>query len=170
MPPRRAHGTGDSNSESESRDIKSATNTNSRSSAKARNLALQQAQKELLARHINSNGPQDREPIDPLDFEKLDDQELRNYAKYHLQDFKEVKSCLTLPGYLLESKIGEKTYSFLNKNRVSKKELAGVCKRHFNNLNVKETEVITNFIYKVNNQDKLFKLKFNKSLTSQPSL
>lgn len=45
--------------------------------------------------------------------------------------------------------------------RVEKEEaLISAVKRHWNNTQCKETEVITTFLYSVKNQDKTFKLRF----------
>ncbi|ODV98245.1 hypothetical protein PACTADRAFT_48040 [Pachysolen tannophilus NRRL Y-2460] len=156
MAPRR---TDHSASESESKQNEKAVST-SRASVKARNQALQQAQKEFLAKHINSNGPQDKVIPEPLDFENLPNKSLRNYKKMYLKNH-DIKDSLTMYGYLLESDIGKKSYSYKHKDRIAKPELAALCKKHFMGMNVKESEVITNFLYRVKNQEKAFKLRFN---------
>lgn len=134
--------------------------TNSRSNAKARHTAAQQAQAELLARHIHSNGPNEKPIIEPLDFDSLPTHTLRKYR--HHYNLNGPESCLTDAGYILQSKTGEKTYTAKNSQRVAKQELAASVKKHFMNSTVKESEVITNFLYRVNNQDKQFKLSFGK--------
>lgn len=58
-----------------------STSTTSRSLNKTKQQQLKQAQEEFLARHINSNGPQDQDPIDPLDFETLPVSVLNKYKK-----------------------------------------------------------------------------------------
>ena len=131
--------------------------SNSRASTKARNAAAQAAQAELLARHIHSNGPNDRPPLDPMDFETLPIKTLREYKDlYHLP----LEDALTMNGYMLESETGKKTWSYKHKNRVTKPTLAAAVKKHFVSQPVKESEIITNFLYKANNQDKAFKLNF----------
>jgi histone deacetylase complex subunit SAP30 len=130
---------------------------NSRASTKARNAAAQAAQAELLARHIHSNGPNEKVIEDPMDFDTLPDQTLRDYKElYHLP----MKSAYTMNGYLLASDIGKKTLSYKNRDRVAKPELAAAVKRHMLSQPVKESEIVTNFLYKVSNQDKAFKLSF----------
>ncbi len=145
-------------SESEAKNPTSHNNnnsTNSRASTKARNAAAQAAQAELLARHIHSNGPKEQKSVDPLNFESLPDITLRKYRDHYNLP---AKSSLSTDGYLLASEIGKKSYSYKNRDRVTKPELASAVKKHFMSQTVKESEIITNFIYKVNNQDKAFKL------------
>lgn len=157
MPPRVSREAAASDSESRAGHSNTGGNSNSRASTKARNAAAQAATAELLAKHIHSNGPQDKKPVDPLDFDQLSTEELRRYkAHYQLP----IKTSMTMPGYLIGSSTGKKTYSFKHKDRVSKHELSGAVKKHFMAQPVKESEIITNFLYKVNNQDKSFKLNF----------
>lgn len=135
------------------------TSTHSRASTKARNVAALAAQAELLARHVHSNGPQDTKMADPLDFESYPETFLRKY-KDHYNLTK--KSCMSQEGYLLESEIGKKTQSYKNKDRITKPELANAVEKHFSAQHPKESEIVTNFLYKVNNQDKAFKLNFGQ--------
>lgn len=132
--------------------------TTSRASTKAKNLSIHQAQQEFLARHITSNGPQDRPKIGPLDFDSLPRLLLVKYnRKYGL--FSE--DPYTINGYMLKLEIGKKTASYRkNARNTSPAELAAAAKRHFLALPCRENEVITNFLYKVKNQDKDFKLSF----------
>jgi len=154
MAPRGSSKEAPSASESEAKNTNN-NSTNSRASTKARNAAAQAAQAELLARHIHSNGPKEKEIVEPLDFDSLPNKTLRKYRDHYNIP---VKSSLSTDGYLLASEIGKKSYSYKNKDRVSKPELSSAVKKHFLNQTVKESEIITNFIYKVNNQDKAFKL------------
>ncbi|CCH41936.1 Transcriptional regulatory protein [Wickerhamomyces ciferrii] len=160
MPPRGSSKEAPSASESEAKNSSSHNNNNnpnSRASTKARNAAAQAAQAELLARHIHSNGPKEKTIADPLDFDSFPDEALRKYRDHYGLP---VKSSLTTNGYLLASEIGKKTYSFKSRDRVTKPDLANAVKKHFSTQTVKESEIITNFIYKANNQDKAFKLNF----------
>lgn len=123
----------------------------------------QQAQQDFLSKYIHSNGPQDKVKIDPLDFTQFSSEELNHYsAKYGLN----YPECESLKSEILNSEIGKKTLSFKKKTRgrrvekIEKYELASGVKQHFLSLPVKENEVITNFLYKVRNQDKDFKLVF----------
>ncbi|KAH3669022.1 hypothetical protein WICMUC_005121 [Wickerhamomyces mucosus] len=152
MPPKSSNRDAPSASESEAN-----TKSSSRASTKARNAAAQQAQAELLARHIHSNGPNERVVSDPMDFDSFPNEVLRKYRDHYRLP---VKSSLTVDGFLLESEIGKKSSSYKNKNRIRKDELANAVKKHFNSQTVKESEVLTHFLYKVNNQDKAFKLSF----------
>ncbi|CEP62847.1 Sap30p LALA0_S06e05204g [Lachancea lanzarotensis] len=169
MPPK-AH---NSNSESESRTRSNAGNsTQGTTSGNARNVgkqrlttAQQQYLKDLIRTHVQNNHPSNFPKPDPLDFEEYSDDFLRRYKDYFqlpLQDN------LSLRGYLLGSKLGQKTYSYKrNENkvpdaRVTKKKLASEVKKHFNSYNVKETECIPAFIYKVKNQKKRFKMEFRE--------
>lgn len=148
--------------------------TNSESEAKtgvraqkARNALTQAAQQEFLARHINSNGPQDRIKLDPLDFGGMTEEQLNNYKHYYKLNLPE---CESIKGDILNSEIGKKTLSYkkqakLSKfkkiTKVDKRELGNSLRSHFQSLPVKENEIITNFLYKVNHEDKDFKLTFN---------
>lgn len=148
----------DTTSESESR-------TSGRTT-KSKNALAQAAQQEYLARHINSNGPQDRIKLDPLDFTGLSEHQLDNYKQYYKLNLPE---CETVKGNILNSDIGKKTLSYkkqakLSKfkkvTKVEKRELSNTIKAHFQSLPVKENEIITNFLYKVNHDDQDFKLTF----------
>lgn len=132
--------------------------TTSRASAKAKNSSIQQAQQDFIAKHITSNGPYDQPKINPLDFENLPVELLIKYnRKFNLNS----ENLYTINGYMLKSEIGKKTISYKkNSKKTSSKELAATVKKHFQNLPCRENEVITNFLYKVKNQDKDFKLSF----------
>lgn len=121
--------------------------------------AQQQAQQEFLAKHIHSNGPQDRVLPDPLDFTAYDSNQLNRYLKrYNLN----LLECELLKADILNSQIGKKTLS-KKRTRVGKLEryeLANQIRHHFMTVPVKENEIVTNFLYKVRNEDKQFKLQF----------
>ncbi|CAH2354492.1 transcriptional regulatory protein Sap30p [[Candida] railenensis] len=135
-----------------------AKTTTSRASAKAKNSSVQQAQQDYIAKHVTSNGPYDGPKINPLDFENLPVESLIKYnRKFNLNS----ENPYTINGYMLKSEIGKKTISYKkNSKKNSSKELAATVKKHFQNLPCRENEVITNFLYKVKNQDKDFKLSF----------
>lgn len=145
----------ESTSESESK-----PQSNSRASNKARNAVAQQAQQEYLSKHINSNGPQDKPRLDPLDFSAFDTETLDKYnRRYGLYAY----DCITVNGDVLNSEIGKKTHSYKNgnvKNKISKLDMSSSAKKHFMSLPCRENEIITNFLYKVKNEDKEFKLSF----------
>ncbi|SCU89071.1 LAME_0E02124g1_1 [Lachancea meyersii CBS 8951] len=167
MPPK-AH---NSNSESESRTRSNAGNQNQGpASGNARNAgkqrltnAQQQYLKDLIRTHVHRNHPDSTPKPDPVDFEAYSDDFLRRY-KDHFQ--LPLEDNLSLRGYLLGSKLGQKTYSYKRNEkgvpdaRVTKKKLASEVKKHFTSYNVKETECIPAFIYKVKNQKKRFKMEF----------
>ncbi|OBA23941.1 hypothetical protein METBIDRAFT_10145 [Metschnikowia bicuspidata var. bicuspidata NRRL YB-4993] len=153
MPPRVQNK--DSTSESESK----ATLT-SRAANKARNAVAAAAQLELLSKHIHSNGPKDKPSIHPLDFQSFSEETLNNYLRKYSLNYPDVRS---LNENILNSEIGKKTYSYkraTHGNKISKPELASNLQKHFTLMNIRENEVITNFLYRVKNQDKEFKLTF----------
>lgn len=152
MPPRQVR---DSTSESESK-----PGTTSRAANKARNAVAAAAQLELLLKHIHSNGPKDRPPIDPLDFSTMSDDSLRRYNKKYDLQLPEIQS---LNDNILQSELGKKSCSAKKAARVekiSKHDLAANVQKHFLAVNVRENEVLAGFLYKVKNQNKDFKLSF----------
>lgn len=130
----------------------------SRLANKARTQAAQAAQQEVLARHINSNGAHDKPKVHPLDFSTLPDKALRSYvAKHGMQQ----PLPMTLNADILNLHIGKKTHSSKrSQTLMPKRELAEKVKDHFMALPFRENEIITNFLYKVKNQDRDFKLTF----------
>lgn len=116
--------------------------------AKQKQQALKQAQEEFLAKHINSNGPQDKEPIDPLDFLTLPVETLNLYRrKFNLEG---VPEAMTDYGAMLST---GKTFTERSVvQRITKDQLAEAVKAHFLSQNVKETDVIANFVYTVHNE------------------
>lgn len=144
----------ESASESEAKPV-----SNSRSSNKARNAVAQAAQQEFLSRHINSNGPHDKPKVEPLDFMAFNEATLDKYSKQYNLDMPDTQ---TLNENILSSEIGKKTSSYKKSqiNKISKIEKANSLKKHFMALPSRENEIITNFLYKVRNQEKDFKLSF----------
>lgn len=131
-----------------------------KSSQRVKNQQLLQQQQQYLSKHINSNGPQNKPKIDPLDFQTLSDDDLVNYnLKYGL----DLPLPVTVTEDILDSDVGRKTY-YKNNSKlaggITKPELANQVKNHFMNYPIKENEVITNFLYKVKHQDEDFKLSF----------
>ncbi|CAH6720756.1 transcriptional regulatory protein Sap30p [[Candida] jaroonii] len=122
--------------------------------------AQMQAQQEYLSKHINSNGPKDKPKIDPLDFDTLPIQSLNNYSRFYNLN----QHAVSVHADILYSEIGKKTSSYkknLSKvSKIDKVELSSNVKKHFTNLPVKENEILTNFLYKVKNDNKAFKLNF----------
>lgn len=151
MPPRVQHR--DSASESESK-----TGTTSRAANKARNAVAQAAQLELLSKHIHSNGPKDKPKVNPLDFLSLDEDSLHRYSlKYGLS----LPKIQSINDNILQSEIGKKTYSSKKASldsRISKPEYASHVHKHFMAAPCRENEIVANFLYKVKNEDKDFKL------------
>lgn len=134
---------------------------------KSKNALAQAAQQEYLARHINSNGPQDRIKLDPVDFSDMPEHQLNEYKLYYKLNLPE---CDTIKGDILNSEIGKKTLfskkqaklaKFKKITKVDRRELAGHIRNHFQSLPVKENEIVTNFLYKVRNEERDFKLSFN---------
>ncbi|KAI5956379.1 hypothetical protein KGF54_000854 [Candida jiufengensis] len=142
------------------------TTSTSKTTQKQKNQLAQQQQQNYLQRHINSNGPGDKPKVDPLDFEKFNNKILWSYKDRYNFNLSRPES---LNSDILNSEIGKKTYtkrnqekqSRVNKNsKLNKKEFASHVKNHFMNLNAKENDIITGFLYKVKHQDKEFKLTF----------
>ncbi|GEQ66517.1 hypothetical protein JCM33374_g180 [Metschnikowia sp. JCM 33374] len=132
----------------------------SRAANKARNAVAAAAQLELLSKHIHSNGPRDKPQVQPSDFQSFSDETLYKYQKKYNLNFPEIQS---LNENILNSEIGKKTSSYkrsASANKISKPELAVNLQKHFTQMNVRENEVITSFLYRVKNQDKEFKLTF----------
>lgn len=130
----------------------------SRSANKARSQVAQAAQQEFLARHINSNGPQDSPHVDPLDFASLLDKSLRAYINKHALH---QPAPTSLNADILNLHIGKKSHSYKKSQTLApKREVAEKLRDHFLALPVRENEIITNFLYKVKNQDRDFKLQF----------
>lgn len=151
MPPRAQHR--DSASESESK-----SGTTSRATNKARNAVAQAAQLELLSKHIHSNGPKDKPKVDPLDFLSLDTESLHRYRnKYGLA----LDNVQSINDNILQSEIGKKTFTSkkaAQTHRITKPEFASHVLKHFLALPCKENEIVANFLYKVKNESKDFKL------------
>lgn len=161
-----------SNSESETRTRTSNSgnsngnnNAGSRSNVKQRLTAAQQLYiKDLVKSHITDNHPELTPKPDPVDFESYPDDFLRRYKdRFKLN----VEDNMTLKGYLLGSQLGSKTFSYKKNTqpgpqggRVQKKQLASEVKKHFTSYGIKEAECIPQFIYKVKNQKKKFKMEF----------
>ncbi|GMF60045.1 unnamed protein product [[Candida] boidinii] len=168
------------NSESESNTGSNTHHsTNSRASTKARHQAMLQQQKEFLAKYIHSNGPDDLPKSDPMDFNNWSEEDLRRYRDTFLTSpgvaAPDIK---TFQGYLVESELGQHSESYiqneLTKTKVennqasisdvrTRNDLRKLVEEHFNNtLVAKESETITNFMYKVKNEDKIFRMYFDK--------
>lgn len=129
--------------------------------ARAKTQAALAAQQQYLTKHINSNGPHDQPKVAPLDFDHLSDDQLATYnERYQLG----LPPAVLVSEDVLLLEIGKKTQYKRHPLRwlggISKPELAAHCKNHFNQLPVKENEIITSFLYKVKHQDQDFKLTF----------
>ncbi|CCD27248.1 Sap30p NDAI_0K00570 [Naumovozyma dairenensis CBS 421] len=140
------------------------TSNTTKSNVKQRLTAAQQQYlKDLVQSHVTNNHPDLIPKPNPANFEEYSDDFLRRYKdNYHL----DLPDNLTLKGYLLGSKLGSKTYSYKKNEkgrpdaRITKKALAKELKKHFTSTNIKETECIPKFVYKVRNQKKHFKMEF----------
>lgn len=151
MPPRAQPR--DSASESESK-----TGTTSRAANKARNAVAQAAQLELLSKHIHSNGPNDKPKVNPLDFLTLDTDALHKYNQKYALNLPRIQ---TVNEDILQSEIGKKTYSSKKAAltaKVTKAEFASHVHKHFVAAPCRENEIVANFLYKVRNENKDFKL------------
>ncbi|CAG99542.1 Sap30p [Kluyveromyces lactis] len=161
----RGHNNSNSESESKGKSSNNATSgASTRTSVKQRlSSAQQQYLKDLNKKHIHNNHPKNEPLPNPMDFEQYSDEFLRRY-----KDRFQLKSPdnLSIQGYLLGSRIGKHTYSAKRnqKNvpdaRVTKQELAKGVREHFDNYTVREAECLPQFIYKVQNQKKKFRMEF----------
>uniref|UniRef100_A0A0L0NQ54 Histone deacetylase complex subunit SAP30 Sin3 binding domain-containing protein n=1 Tax=Candidozyma auris TaxID=498019 RepID=A0A0L0NQ54_CANAR len=132
----------------------------SRSANKARNAVAIAAQQEILSKHIHSNGPNDKPKIDALDFTTLNVSSLNKYNRKYALNLPAIR---TLNEDILLSALGKKTYSskrLTQEHKISKPEIASHCQKHFMASPCRENEIISNFLYKVKNEDKEFKLTF----------
>lgn len=151
MPPRAQPR--DSASESESK-----TGTTSRAANKARNAVAQAAQLELLSKHIHSNGPNDKPKVNPLDFLSLDTTALHKYSHKNALNLPRIQS---VNEDILQSDIGKKTFSSKKAaltSKITKPEFASHVHKHFMAAPCRENEIVANFLYKVRNGTKDFKL------------
>lgn len=158
-----SNGNGNNNSNNNSNNG-NGPGANGRANGKQRLTAAQQQYiKNLIETHITNNHADLRPTSHPVDFEEYTDAFLRRYKDHFQLD---VPDNLTLQGYLLSSKLGAKTYSYKRNTqeqhdaRIHKKDLANVVRRHFDEHSIKETDCIPQFIYKVKNQKKKFKMEF----------
>lgn len=163
-----------SNSESESKTKStgsnaahgSASGSGARAASKQRlTTAQNQYIKDLVKKHITNNHPDLTPDQHPVDFESYPDKFLRRYKDHFNLD---IEDNLTLKGYMLGSQLGSRTYSAkLNQvgkigSRVAKSDLAKEVKKHFTSYGVKENICIPQFIYRVKNQKKNFKMEFKE--------
>lgn len=162
---------GNSNSESESRTrvsnvgtVGTTASAASRSNVKQRLTAAQQQYlRDLSRKHITNNHADLEIKPEPVDFESYSDEFLRRYKDHYGID---AQDNMTLPGYLLGSQLGSKTYSYRQnqpadpQSRVAKRHLASQVSKHFTAHTVKEAECIPQFIYKVKNQKRRFRMEF----------
>lgn len=107
----------------------------------------------------SGNVPQFNSLAASAEIEELPTKVLRQYKlDYRIP----VYSAQSFNGYLLNSSVGRKTHTFKKvKNRVKKQDLVKAVKRNFATQNVRESEVVVNFIYAVKTQNQAFKYRFN---------
>ncbi|CCE90211.1 Sap30p TDEL_0B00820 [Torulaspora delbrueckii] len=162
---------GNSNSESESRTrvsnvgtVGTTASAASRSNVKQRLTAAQQQYlRDLTKKNITNNHPDLTMKPGPVDFESYSDEFLRRYKDHYGID---ARDNMTLSGYLLGSQIGSRTYSYRQNHsetphsRIAKRDLASQVSKHFTAHTVKEADCIPQFIYKVKNQKRRFRMEF----------
>ncbi|QPG76619.1 hypothetical protein FOA43_004011 [Brettanomyces nanus] len=146
-----------------------------RSQNRHRNQLLVPLQKESVSKYVHSNGPQDFAIPDPMDFSTWTEEQLRKYREMYLNPNRVISPDVkTFQGYMLEAnKLGESTEAYI-KNEQNRdrnlyeyrtySDLRNNVEDHFNNhLAAKESEVLVNFLYKVKNEDKSFRLYFDRT-------
>lgn len=125
--------------------------------------AQQQHIKELLQRHVTNNDPRAKPLQDPHEFEHYSDEFLRKYCDRYGLD---CPDNMTLAGYLLGSALGSKTQSWRKNKpgqpgaRVTKQEVALAVKKHFATQSVREADCIPQFLYKIKNRGRRFRMEF----------
>lgn len=146
-----------------------------RAEKRHRNQLLVPVQKEYVSKYVNSRGPQDFPVPDPLDFSTWTEEQLRKYRELYLNPSNMISPDVkTFQGYMLEAnQLGESTDAFVTNEQNREQnyydyrthdDLRANVEQHFNNhLNVKEGDVIMNFLYKVKNEDQKFRLYFDRS-------
>lgn len=161
---RRNHNTTNSQGNGSNSTSAGSNAQSSRSNAKQRlTQAQQQYLRELVNEHITNNDPTQVEKPHPLDFESYSDDFIRAYKDHYNLD---IPDQMTLQGYLLGSELGKRSISYKRNQdgvpgaRITKQEAIEHVKNHFESQSVKEADCVPNFIYKVRNQKKRFRMEF----------
>lgn len=147
-----------------------------RSSQKQKPPYVVPMQKEYVAKYVHNNHPDNQPPKDTLDFSTLLAEELREYRMRYLNPAHQLSpDVLTFQGFLLEnSDLGRRTESNrMNEQRKLENNLYDYrtaddlrinVENHFKEqLSVKESEVIMDFVYKVRKSDDKFRIHFDRS-------
>lgn len=132
-------------------------------------------QKEYVSKYVHNNHPDNFPQKDPLDLSTLSVDELREYRVRYLNPSHQLSpDILTFQGSMLQnSLLGQRTESVeSNEQRKcdnnlydyrTKDDLAVNVQSHFDNqLQVKESEVIMDFVYKVRKGDDQFRIHFDR--------
>ena len=147
-----------------------------RSSQKQKPPYVVPVQKEYIAKYVHNNHPDNTPQKETFDFSTLSLDELREYRVRYLNPSHLLSTdAHTFQGTLLENnELGNRTESAaLNEQRKAEnnlydyrtdKDLEINAENHYKNqLQVKESEVIMNFVYKVRKDNDKFRLHFDRS-------
>lgn len=146
-----------------------------RSAQKQKQPYIVPIQKDYIAKYVHNNHPDNKLAEDPFDFSTLSVDELREYRVRYLNPSHQLSPDEhTFQGFLCEnSELGRRTESVqTNEQRKidsnlydyrTKDDLEINAENHFKNqLQVKESEVIMDFVYKVRKGDDKFRLHFDR--------
>lgn len=146
-----------------------------RSSQKQKPPYVVPVQKEYVSKYVHNNHPDNFPQKDTLDFSTFSADELREYRVRYLNPSHQLSTDIhTFQGFLLESsEVGKRTESeSVNEQRKqdnnlydyrTKDDLVHNVEDHFKNqMTVKESEVIMDFVYKVRKEDDKFRLHFDR--------
>lgn len=147
-----------------------------RSSQKQKQPYVVPIQKEYIAKYVHNNHPDNQPQKQTSDFSTFSNDELREYRMRFLNPSHQLSpDVCTYQGYLLEnSELGKRTESEKNnENRKlennlydyrTKDDLRLNVENHFKDqLPVKESEVIMDFVYKIRKSDDKFRIHFDRS-------
>lgn len=148
----------------------------SRNSQKQKQPYIVPIQKEYVAKYVHNNHPDNFPEKETTDFSTFSRDELREYRMRFLNPSHQLSpDILTFQGFLLENnKIGKRTESVkLNQQRKIENNLYDYrtdndlrinVENHFKDqLPVKESEVIMDFVYKVRKNDDKFRIHFDRT-------
>lgn len=147
-----------------------------RSSQKQKPPYVVPVQKEYVNKYVHNNHPDNFPEKEAIDFSTFSAQELRDYRMRFLNPSHQLSpDMMTFQGYLLQNnELGKRTESNrMNEQRKeennlydyrTKDDLRINVENHFREqVSVKESEVILDFVYKIRKEDDKFRVHFDRS-------
>lgn len=147
-----------------------------RSSQKQKPPYVVPVQKEYVNKYVHNNHPDNFLEKEAIDFSTFSAQELRDYRMRFLNPSHQLSpDMMTFQGYLLQNnELGKRTESNrMNEQRKeennlydyrTKDDLRINVENHFREqVSVKESEVILDFVYKIRKEDDKFRVHFDRS-------